>query len=131
MVLQKSLGGYLSLFNLTSDCVCGKKVRVTVFAAGLSAGGGAFFGENSVKLEDNRQCPDPTVFDGFYGQAGVRAALGPFGYGIGKLQLGDAKSDLGSDFSNKLANKWGLGVSAHAILGRSNAATWNIEDCCA
>lgn len=70
-------GGYH--FDMTSECVNGKRVRARVLAVGPGAGFGAEISgtRESATFEDSLLTPDASVFDGLFLYAGAGLSIPP------------------------------------------------------
>src|SRR6185437_16137020 len=85
-------GGLFGIFDLYSECVNGKRVYARVHVAGSEVGFGAAVSGSgsSITLEDDFSTPDYHALEGVFEAVWAQAALGG-GYGIGAVQIGDAR----------------------------------------
>ena len=82
------------IFNLTSECIDGKQVRVRVYADGVGVGLSVFpISETGGKIEfeDDRSIPDGSVFNGEFLSLSASVAWG-LGGSVSKVRLGYARS---------------------------------------
>jgi len=123
----KGVGGGLFTFDLTSDCTCGKRLRIqgtvltgmagVAFKIPLSVSGAEFY--------DYHACPSDTVADGFASFAMASAVVGPFGGSCSnQIVLGGLRSRSGCT-----SDVVGLDISAGIYLGVSRV-THAEEECC-
>ncbi len=85
------LGGGLYAFELTSECACGKQVRVSGFASGVGAGVGVLKYSASVsasEFETFGSCPRGSDFNGLFAIISIGAGPG----GCAAVRLGGAAS---------------------------------------
>ena len=121
------IGGILMYFDLTSECVCNKRIRLQGYASFLAAGLGAKLSgvSSASKFSDNYACPRDDVANGFAAAAS-----------IGWVTVGGAS--ISATALGSLRSAWPP-ISTH-VLGWDTSATvsilgWSwanalIEDCC-
>jgi RHS repeat-associated protein len=119
-------GGVFHIYELRSECVNNRRVHARVHARGFAVGFGlALAGPGGhVTLEDGYSTPDHRNLEGSFKVVWGTVASG-IGYGIGALQLGEARSIP----SRGLAA--GIDLSAGGAAGLSTVVQQNTEECCA
>ena len=103
-------------FDLTSDCVNGKKYNAEVTYVGPNGGAGAKFlaggdVQGSISFEDHKQDVDPANLEDLAGIFSAGVQIGSLGLGYTTIRLGDA-------FSRGITAK-GLDVGASLSFGSS------------
>ena len=111
----EGVGAGFFQFDLTSDCVNGKRVHAIVLAPSLGLGAGFKFtgSGSSVSFHDYSDVPDADVFNGGFGNIGGSSVFGGGG-SYGKTRLGHAWTNLGLS-----GPVYGLDFSAGIFVGRS------------
>jgi hypothetical protein len=119
------LGGTGLAFDLTSECVLGQKLTVTVLAGGLtgSFGAKATGTISDVTFLDLEAIPRAEVFNGKFMMSAAGGALG-IGAGVSVFRLGGAYSTLSGP-----SPEIGLDLSISGTIGISRVVDV-IEKCC-
>jgi hypothetical protein len=121
-------GGFI--FDLTSECINNKRIRIKGFASTLAVGVGYKYSgvKSSASFHDNHSTPDPNAANGFAGviSAGIAAGKGAdgLGYSYSTIKLGD----LVSNFSG--GPESGFDFSAGVYLGASAVTSSQTLSCC-
>lgn len=125
VAIVDGVGGGYFFFSLTSECKCGKKVRISGYASTLAAGAGFKItgGGSSASFADIFECPEATSANGNFlsvGGSGVVGGGGSLGYmSIGRLH---------SSFSLS-GPVWGLDISVGVFVGRSVVTNVEVIPC--
>jgi hypothetical protein len=99
------------IYELESECKCGRKVIATVRAMGLTYGGGKGIAQwQGAELEDSYACPNKEALEGDYFNSSAGAAV-YWGTGFSLTILGDARSPGSWQASQ------GLGIGAGTTFG--------------
>jgi RHS repeat-associated protein len=134
-------GGGVYMYNQTSACKCGKRVKITGMAVGGGIGWGFALGRfnpgpygggfGAQGFEDANACPDPEVFNGIFAIAQA-SAVTPIGGGSrGNILLGGAIAALSLPNSSWCSGGqygWDLGISAFS--GFSIVLDRKVTSCC-
>ena len=136
------LGATYNLFELTSECACGKQMTITVQAVGPSVGLGLkIAGSYSpASFEDGQACPDANGFNGKFlsSAAGLTFGAVPFPYpytriGFGKPGIGVGLGivRLGSNTSDPFPPGPIIGrdASISGTIGSSTVTSVRTKDC--
>jgi len=136
------VGATYNLFDLTSECACGKKFSITVQAVGPSVGLGVkVAGSYSpVSFDDGKSCPDPLGFNGVFLSASAGLTFGaiPFPYpytriGFGKpgIGVGVGIVRLGRNASDPFPPSplVGRDASVSGTIGTSTVTSIQSKDC--
>ncbi len=119
-------GGVVVYFDLTSECVCNKRVRIKGYATFLAAGLGAKFtgSGGSSTFYDHNACPNENAANGLAAGAAI-SLVTVGGASISATALGSLRSTWPPISTGLL----GFDVSAVVMLG----ASWgrgSTEQCC-
>jgi len=136
------VGATYNLFELTSECACGKKMSITVQAVGPSVGLGVKVagGYAPVSFDDGNACPDASGFDGKFlsVSAGLTFGAVPFPYpytriGFGKpgIGVGLGVVRLGRNTSDPFPPSpiVGRDASISGTIGSSTVTSVRTKDC--
>lgn len=128
----KGFGGAQSLFNLKSECKCGRQVEAKVYGSGIVRGLGVAVSLSRVRLEDPNSCPAATNLEGLWEQVmvGVTAGAGVgLSLGFGQIQLGDAYGlpSLGGGVDAPVT---GISVGGTVIFGSATVLDSSESFCC-
>jgi RHS repeat-associated protein len=115
-------------FDLTSDCVKGKKVHAKVFAPSVAGGVGLKWtgSASSIDLHDYTDMPDSDIFNGGFGLFGGGITVVGAGRSCARIRLGHAWS---SGFMACGPVAVGLDVSAGIFIGASVVTSSETIDC--
>ncbi|WP_080408373.1 RHS repeat-associated core domain-containing protein [Burkholderia ubonensis] len=134
------VGGAFYKFDLTSECVDGKRAHVIVDAVGPSIGLNvkgtlpATTTSSGVTLNDRLTYLNPGVLNGWFATWGAGASLG-IGYGFSMYQLGGNgmvlahPEDSGAFSSPSFGAEYGIDASAGGTFGSSTVMESNITTC--
>ena len=129
------VGGSFGEFEFTSDCVNGRRAKVSGLIAGFTHGIGASvmpgsLSQSHLQMQDFRESLNPRIFDGFYISYYAGASYTGGGIGISYLNLGDVRSPTPVDpnpLSYSIESNIGLGATI--TVGSSTVRSIEYEDC--
>lgn len=125
------IGAGFFYFDLTSECINNRRVRIKGVASTVAVGAGIkWTGTTSqVSFHDNYSTPNPNAANGFAGVISVGAAAG--GEGAGGLGYAFSSVKLGALVSDWSGGKTtGLDLSAGVYLGSSMVTSSQVLNCC-
>lgn len=114
-------------FDLTSECKCGRRIRIKGYASTVAVGlGFKYTGSGSAaSFFDTNSCPDASAANGVAVITAVSSVPGG-GFSISKSQLGD----LNSSPPRRSGPVYGLDISIGAYVGASVVTDYEILECC-
>jgi hypothetical protein len=130
-VFTEVFGAGTFKINLESECVNGKKAKVTVWAigSGIGVGGFADLSSGTLTVNDYHTDLQPYDLNGYFQLASVGYATGP-GYGAYSIAIGTDGSSLGGKgargYGHGAYTGWGAG--AFVIGGSSTVTSAEITD---
>jgi len=112
-------------FDLTSECKCGKKVRIKGFVSTVAAGFGFKYtaSGSAASFSDTRLCPDPGIANGFAFMTMATSSTGGGG-SISKIKLGGLISKLGVS-----GPVYGIDISVGVYAGASVVTSAEVTPC--
>ena len=136
------VGASYTVFNLTSECKCGKQIDVTIQAVGPSVGVGfKFVGTVApFKISDPWPCPDMMSLNGLYSTGTIGMSWGawpnPNNPVIGSTAPGIGVSAGYTTMGDGIAIGWPPGMefgrdkSITATVGSATVTSAKIKNCC-
>jgi uncharacterized protein RhaS with RHS repeats len=121
------VGAGYYFFDLTSECKCGKKIRIRGFASTLAAGVGLKYTGNSAisSFFDTNSCPEVDAANGVAVITSASSIVGG-GFSVSKVQLGALNSK-----NNRLSGPgYGFDISAAVYIGASVVTDYKVLECC-
>ncbi|HEY9199455.1 MAG TPA: RHS repeat-associated core domain-containing protein [Gammaproteobacteria bacterium] len=114
-------------FDLTSECKCGRRIRIKGYASTVAVGlGFKYTGSGSAaSFFDTNSCPDASAANGVAIMTAASLVPGG-GFSISKSQLGD----LNSSPPRTSGPVYGLDISIGAYVGASVVTDFEILECC-
>ena len=114
-------------FDLTSECKCGRRIRIKGYASTVAVGlGFKYTGSGSAaSFFDTNSCPDASAANGVAIITAASSVPGG-GFSISKSQLGD----LNSSPPRTSGPVYGLDISIGAYVGASVVTDFEILECC-
>jgi len=125
--VASGVGGGVFGFDLTSECKCGRQIRIRGFASALTAGFGLKdeTGSGSVaEFYDYYECPQADAANGLFSMSSANLVVGT-GPGYSDIKLGALRS-----YSNLGDQNYGLDVSIGIYLGASAVVQSEVTQCC-
>lgn len=125
-------GAGIFSFNVTSECVDGRKATVNISARGGGFGIGAFIdvSHGSIELVDRHSDLQPYTFNGYFQITSAGWAVGG-GYGAYAIAVGTrggAYDDTGG-YALDHGKYFGYGLGAMTIAGSSSVNAVTYEEC--
>lgn len=120
------VGAGFFYFDLTSECKCGRSVRVKGVASSVAAGiGFKYTGSGGTStFYDHRNCPDPDAANGGFGVIGFSASAVGGGLSCSRVRIGELWS------GPSCGGIVGIDVSAGIYIGSSIVTEHVVNECC-
>ena len=120
------IGGAGFIFDLTSECKCGKKVRIKGYASTVAGGLGVKYSGNSASANffDPFDCPDGTRANGSFAAFSITSVVGG-GFSWGAMRIGYLRSGWPSLTDSVV----GFDISAGIYIGASVVTEMQIIPC--
>jgi RHS repeat-associated protein len=124
-------GAGFFLYDLTSECVNGKRAHAKVVASAVAAGGGLTYtgSGSSAKFYDFRSTPEPEVFNGAFVMWSAGVAAGSYSLGCSMTTMGDAYTEQGLFDVCSANSSRGIDASFAIFLGASVVVSSQVWDC--